>query len=63
MKRWAFVLGALAIGMAASSRQAEASPLLDNPLDQRLLSGLGHFNSLEANSQRLQDRASTLQNF
>ena len=25
MKRWAFVLGALAIGMAASSRQAEAS--------------------------------------
>ena len=24
MKRWAFVLGALAIGMAASSRQAEA---------------------------------------
>ena len=25
MKRWAFVLGALAIGMAESSRQAEAS--------------------------------------
>ena len=25
MKRWAFVLGALAIGMAASSQQAEAN--------------------------------------
>ena len=28
MMRWAFVLGALAIGFASSNRQAEASPYL-----------------------------------
>jgi hypothetical protein len=44
-------------------KPASRSKLLDNPLDQRLLSGLGQFNSLEAISQRLHSRANTLQNF
>jgi len=44
-------------------KPASRSKLLDNPLDQRLLSGLGQFNSLEAISQRLHSWANTLQNF
>jgi len=62
MKRWAFVLGALAIGMAAFSRQAEASYSIIR-WTSGFLSGLGQFNSLEAISPRLHSRANTLQNF
>jgi hypothetical protein len=60
MKYLAFLVSACAMSIAASGQ----SPcgLLGHSLDERLLSGLEQFNSLEAIPQRLQKRARPVPN-